>query len=120
MKTKETLLRPGAELNIIPVMQVEQNSKIDIKSLPDVLPILALRNTVLFPGTIYPTIIGRKKSIQLIEDIEKTDGYFGAVPQLNVEIEDPGIRDLYNYGTVTKIVKTFEMPDGSITAILQS
>ena len=117
-KTREFLNNVG-ELNIIPVMHINNDSKIDEENLPEVLPILALRNAVLFPGTVYPTIIGREKSIKLIEDIEKSNGYFGTVPQIDITIEDPGLKDLYTYGTLARVIKTIEMPDGSTTAILQ-
>ena len=92
---------------------------IDQDQLPDSLPILALRNAVLFPGTVFPITIGREKSIRLIEDAERTNSFIGAVPQNDLSVEDPRKDDLYNYGTVAKIVKTLEMPDGTITAILQ-
>ena len=93
--------------------------KIDQEQLPDSLPILALRNAVLFPGTVYPITIGREKSIRLIEDAERTNSFIGAVPQNDLSVEDPRQEDLYQFGTVAKIVKTLEMPDGTITAILQ-
>ena len=109
----------GAEVSIIPVMQGEGMIQIDQDQLPDSLPILALRNAVLFPGTVYPITIGREKSIRLIEDAERSNTFIGAVPQNDLSVEDPRKDDLYRYGTVAKIVKTLEMPDGTITAILQ-
>ena len=109
----------GAEVSIIPVMQGEALMKINESELPDSLPILALRNAVLFPGSVYPITIGREKSIRLIEDAERTNTFIGAVPQNDLTVEDPQKDDLYTYGTVAKIVKTLEMPDGTITAILQ-
>ena len=109
----------GAEVSIIPVVQGEGMMKIDQGQLPDTLPILALRNAVLFPGTVYPITIGREKSIRLIEDAERSNSFIGAVPQNDLSVEDPRKEDLYNFGTVAKIVKTLEMPDGTITAILQ-
>ena len=109
----------GAEVSIIPVMQGEALMKINESDLPDSLPILALRNAVLFPGSVYPITIGRDKSIRLIEDAERANSFIGAVPQNDLAVEDPQKDDLYTYGTVAKIVKTLEMPDGTITAILQ-
>ena len=109
----------GAEVSIIPVMQGDGTIHIDQDQLPDSLPILALRNAVLFPGTVYPITIGREKSIRLIEDAERSNTFIGAVPQNDLSVEDPRKADLYAYGTVAKIVKTLEMPDGTITAILQ-
>ncbi|MBO8444281.1 MAG: endopeptidase La [Bacteroidetes bacterium] len=116
---KDILSPSGTEVNIIPVMQGEGFMKVDEAELPDSLPILALRNAVMFPGTVYPITIGREKSIRLIEDAEKNNRYIGAVPQTDISIEDPKKEDLYRYGTVSKILKTLEMPDGTITAILQ-
>ena len=110
---------PGAEVSIIPVVQGEGVSKIDHAQLPDSLPILALRNAVLFPGAVFPITIGREKSIRLIEDAENNNTFIGAVPQNDLSVEDPRKDDLFGYGTVAKIVKTLEMPDGTITAILQ-
>ena len=101
-------------------MQGEGMMKIDDAELPDVLPVLALRNAVLFPGAIYPVTIGREKSIKLIQDAEKEGFFIGAVPQQDVMVEEPQEEDLFHYGSVCKIVKTLEMPDGTLTAILQA
>ena len=109
----------GAEVSIIPVVQGEGMMKVDQSQLPDSLPILALRNAVLFPGTVFPITIGREKSIRLIEDAEQNDAFIGTVPQNDLSVEEPRKEDLYAYGTVAKIIKTLEMPDGTITAILQ-
>ena len=108
------------DINIIPVVQGEPSSKLDESQLPDVLPVLALRNAAIFPGTVFPITIGREKSIRLIQDAEEHDFFIGAVPQTDVTVEDPGAEDLYAYGTVCRILKTLEMPDGTLTAILQA
>ena len=115
----DILSAAGAEVSIIPVVQGDGLLKVDQSQLPDSLPILALRNAVLFPGTVYPITIGREKSIRLIEDAERRNMFIGAVPQNDLSVEEPRMEDLYGYGTVAKIVKTLEMPDGTITAILQ-
>ena len=115
----DILSAAGAEVSIIPVVQGEGMTKIDHSQLPDSLPILALRNAVLFPGTVFPITIGREKSMRLIEDAERTNSFIGAVPQNDLSVEEPRKDDLFPYGTVAKIVKTLEMPDGTITAILQ-
>ena len=109
----------GAEVSIIPVVQEDSMMKIDKSQLPDSLPILALRNAVLFPGTVFPITIGREKSMRLIEDAERSNSFIGTVPQNDLSVEEPRKDDLYPYGTVAKIVKTLEMPDGTVTAILQ-
>ncbi len=117
---KDFLFPAGAaEVNIIPVMQGDEQLKVDSKDLPDTLPILALRNAVLFPGMVYPVTIGRDKSIALIKAADKNGSFIGAVPQVDVTVEDPEGKDLYEYGTVARIMKVLEMPDGTITAILQ-
>ena len=111
--------QPGVEVNIMPVVGDSSLLKLDESQLTDALPILALRNAVVFPGTVFPVTIGREKSIRLIRDVEARDGALGAVPQTDVTVEDPKEGDLAAYGTVCKVVKTLEMPDGSLTAILQ-
>ena len=120
MKEFKDILSPsGTDVSIIPVMQGEGFLKVDPSELPDYLPILALRNAVLFPGTVYPVTIGREKSIRLIKDAEKNNRFIGAVPQNDITVEDPVKEDLFQYGSVARIIKTLEMPDGTITAILQ-
>ncbi len=115
-----SFLPAGAEVSIIPVLQGEAPIKIDESELPNVLPILALRNAILFPGAIFPITIGREKSVKLIQDAEKNNFYIGAVPQEDVMVEEPQFEDLSRFGSVCKIIKTLEMPDGNITAILQA
>lgn len=117
---KEFTFPFGSEVSIIPVVQGDPNMKIDESELPDVLPVLALRNAVIFPGTVYPITIGREKSKKLIHDAETVGFCIGAVPQLDVMVEEPQQEDLCHYGTVCKVIKTLEMPDGTITAILQA
>ena len=68
-----------------------------------------MRNAVIFPGSVYPVTIGRRKSITLIKDAEKRDSFIGAVPQVDVTVEEPEERDLYEYGTVCRIMKVLEM-----------
>lgn len=107
------------EVNILPVMNIETVHKINEEELPDSLPILALRNAVLFPSTIIPITIGRKKSMKLVKEVYNGSKLLGALTQRDVAIEDPSLIDLYNIGTLARIIKLIEMPDGSITAILQ-
>ena len=117
--TDNFTLPVGAEVNIIPVVQPDMSIKMDSADLPDLLPILALRNAVIFPGAVFPITIGREKSIALIRDAEAAGNFIGAVPQKDLAVEDPKQDDLSYYGTMVKIVKTLEMPDGTLTAILQ-
>ena len=110
----------GAEVSVIPVASPDgpmQGVKED--ELPDSLPILALRNAVLFPGTIYPITIGREKSLKLIQEAEKSNAFIGTVPQKDFSVEEPKAEDLSEYGTVARIIRTLELPDGTVTAILQ-
>lgn len=116
---KDILSPSGSEVSIIPVLQADELMKISDKELPDTLPILALRNAIIFPKTVYPITIGREKSIKLIEDAENHDLFIGTVPQIDMNVEDPHVDDLFKYGTVAKIIKTLEMPDGTLTAIVQ-
>ena len=117
---KEFTFPAGAEVSIIPVVQGDSMMKIDESQLPEILPILALRNAVLFPGAVFPITIGREKSIKLIHDAEKEGFFLGAVPQLDVMVEDPHEEDLFHFGCACRVIKTLEMPDGTITSILQA
>ena len=121
MRHTDDFMMPSnvAEVSIIPVFQGESLPKVDDMELPENLPILALRNPVLFPGSIFPVPIGREKSIRLIEDAEKHNLLIGAVPQKDLSVEDPRIEDLSGFGTVARVMKTIPMPDGRITAIVQ-
>lgn len=107
------------EVNIIPVMSIEAEKKLSDIEMPEIIPILALRNAILFPSTVIPITVGRDKSIKLVRDAYNSSKIIGAASQVDVEIEDPTIIDLYDVGTLAKIVKIIEMPDGTITAILQ-
>jgi ATP-dependent Lon protease, bacterial type len=109
----------GGNMNIVPIMNVEGSSNIDDIELPQTLPILALRDAVLFPGTIMPIPVGREKSIKLIKSLYKSTKIIGTTTQIDVKVEDPQKEDLYEIGTSAKILKIIEMPDGSITALLQ-
>ena len=110
----------STEVNIIPVMSGESPLKIDEETLPGTLPVLALRNAVIFPGTVFPITIGREKSMRLVERVQESGELIGAVPQVNLAEENPLTEaDFYACGTVCKVLKTFEMPDGSVTALLQ-
>ena len=115
----DLLFPNGAEVNIIPVMQGMEMAKVNTSDLPKVIPLLALRNAVVFPGMVFPVTIGREKSINVIRHAEKTNSFIGAVPQTDLMVEDPGRSDLFDFGTVCRIVKVLEMPDGTITALLQ-
>lgn len=109
----------SGDVNILPVMNIEGSSGIEEIDLPQTLPILALRNAVLFPGTILPITIGREKSLKLVKALYKSTKIIGAVTQIDAKEENPKKEDLYEIGTSARILKIIEMPDGSVTAILQ-
>ncbi|HPX76622.1 MAG TPA: endopeptidase La [Bacteroidales bacterium] len=106
------------ETEFIPIV-TEFNEEEDDTNHPETLPILPLRNTVLFPGVVIPLTIGRSKSFKLIKDIHKTTKFFGAVAQKELEIEDPKPDDIYKVGTLAEILKVIEMPDDTISVIIQ-
>ncbi|MBQ8056079.1 MAG: LON peptidase substrate-binding domain-containing protein, partial [Paludibacteraceae bacterium] len=85
----------------------------------NIIPILPLRNIVLFPGIVLPVSIGRKKSLRLIKDVYKKEGFLGAIAQKEINVEEPEIKDLHTTGTIAQILRILEMPDGSTTVILQ-
>ena len=120
MKKDNLLFDAGVgDVNILPVVNMESIQSLDEKELPEVLPILTLRNAVLFPATVIPIAVGREKSIKLVRDAYKSGKILGAVAQMDNEVEHPAIIDLFDIGTLGRILKIIEMPDGSITAILQ-
>ena len=91
----------------------------DELAIPDELPILPLRNTVLFPGVVIPITVGRDKSIKAVNEAYKTDKLVGVLAQKDSNVEDPSIRDLVNVGTVARVIKLIKMPDGGTTVIIQ-
>src|SRR5512133_1259732 len=111
------LIDEGRE--IIPILSDGDDQELEEVVIPGSVPLLPLRNTVLFPGVVIPIAVGRTKSVQLVRDAYRGDKLVAAVAQLDAEIDDPGIRDLNVVGTLGQIVKLLEMPDGTTTAIIQ-
>ena len=105
--------------DFIPLLSVEDEDNMHAEKVPDVLSILPLRNTVLFPGVVIPITVGRDKSITLIKEAYKGDKTIGVVTQKNDGIEDPSPEDLHAVGTVAHIIKMLRMPDGNTTVIIQ-
>src|SRR5664279_3273856 len=105
--------------DIIPIIADGDDGELEDVEVPEAIPILSLRNTVLFPGVVLPISIGRPKSIQLIKDAYRNNKIVGTVAQKDPDIENPEFHDLHSVGTVGQIVKLLEMPDGSTTAIIQ-
>lgn len=109
----------GAESDLIPLLTPEDEEEMLREELPESVPILPLRNTVLFPGVVIPISAGRDKSIKLINDANASDKIIGVVAQKNEEDEDPTKNDIHTVGTVARILRVLKMPDGNITVILQ-
>ena len=107
------------DTEFFPLMSDEDEKKIDKEKNPEILPILPLKNTVLFPGVIIPITIAREKSIQLIKDAEKANKLIGVLSQKDSGVESPTKNDLNSIGTVAQILKMLKMPDGNITAVIQ-
>jgi len=104
---------------LIPLMTPEDEIEINKEELPLTLPILSLRNTVLFPGVVIPITASRNKSIKLIKDANNFNKLLGVVSQKDEKIEDPKSNDIFKIGTVAKILKVLQMPDGNTTVIIQ-
>jgi ATP-dependent protease La len=107
------------EGDIIPIIADGEDGDLEDIDIPETIPVLSLRNTVLFPGVVLPISIGRPRSIQLIKDAYRNDKIVGTVAQKDPDMENPGYDDLHSVGTIGQIVKLLEMPDGSTTAIIQ-
>ena len=107
------------ETEFLPLMSDEDEDKISKEDTPDVMSILPLRNTVLFPGVIIPITIGRDRSVKLIKDAENGKNSIGVVSQKEFDTELPELKDLNEVGTVAQILKMLKMPDGNITAVIQ-
>src|SRR4051812_23756493 len=121
LKLNEIALQSGIDedTDFIPLLSAEDEDNMRNEQIPDILPILPLRNTVLFPGVVIPITVGRDKSIQLIKDYNKSDKTIGVVAQKSDSVEEPTSNDLYRVGTVAHIIKMLRMPDGNTTIIIQ-
>ena len=109
----------GSEAELIPLMTSEDEEALEKEELPEVVSLLPIKNTVLFPGVVIPITVGRDKSIQLIKDANKSKNPIGVVAQKDKKVEDPALNDLYQMGTVAQILRVLKMPDGSTTIIIQ-
>jgi len=109
------------EMEFMPIIPLneEEDANADEQAIPADLPILPLRNTVLFPGVVIPITVGRDKSIKAVNDAYKADKLIGVVAQKDSNVEEPVVSDLEDIGTVAKIVKLIKMPDGGTTIIIQ-
>ncbi len=103
----------------VPIIADGASDDLVVRDLPDQLPILPLRNTVLFPGVVLPISVGRQKSMKLVREVYNNNGLLGTIAQHNQDVDDPVLADLYQIGTVAKVLKILEMPDGNTTVIIQ-
>ena len=108
------------EPDFVPLFSLEEDEEAKQGEVfPDTIPILPLKNTVLFPGIVTPITVGRDKSIRAVQKAYEENRYIGVLSQRDVKIEAPGFQDLFRVGTIARILKLLRMPDGSTTAILQ-
>ena len=120
MEEKITMYMDNKNRSFSMIADVEGDySDLTNMEMPDELPILAVRNLVLFPGVVSPILIGRDTSMALIRKAEKKDGLIGVVCQRDPEVESPIRADLYDMGVYAKVLKTLTLPNGNITAIVQ-
>src|SRR4028119_706944 len=106
-------------VEMIPLLSPEEEEEIDKYKIPDELPILPVKNTVLFPGVVIPITVGRQKSIKLVKKAYKGNRIIGVIAQANQAKEEPASEDLYKVGTVAYILKMLVLPDGNTTIIIQ-
>lgn len=121
MIQKNFLLSPDDDTDFIPIIPLNENENENekITEIDGDIPVLPLRNTVLFPGVVLPITVGRDKSIKAVNDSYKSNKLIGVLAQTDSTIEDPEVKDLCNIGTIAKIVKLIKMPDGGTTIIIQ-
>src|SRR4030081_2040571 len=107
MKESNLFFRPEDEMDFIPIIPLNENDNDDSQEvvIPAELPLLPLRNTVLFPGVVLPITVGRDKSIKAVNEAYKADKLVGVIAQRDSSIEDPGVTDLEDVGTVARIIK---------------
>lgn len=103
----------------LPLFSKQEEEESNKMEIPDEIPILTIKNTVLFPGVIFPITVGRDKSIKLVKEANKLDKTIAVVSQMNSDVEDPSTDDLFSIGVIAKIIKLMRMPDGSTTVIIQ-
>ncbi|TVQ04394.1 MAG: endopeptidase La, partial [Balneolaceae bacterium] len=103
----------------IPLLSEEEERKLTESEVPDSLPILPLKNTVLFPGVVVPITVGRDRSLALVKEAYESDKIIGVVAQKDESVEDPHPKDIYKMGTVAQILKLIKMPDGSKSIVIQ-
>ena len=122
MNHNQYILQGGEdEMEFMPIIPLNEDGSEEegLQSISGDLPILPLRNTVLFPGVVLPITVGRDKSIKAVQDVYKGDKLIGVIAQKDSSVEEPTVSDLEEIGTVAKIAKLIKMPDGGTTIIIQ-
>ena len=120
IETDDTFFSPellDGNHRVIPIV-TGGDEPVEEAEIPDQIPILTLRSSVLFPGAITPITVGRDKSISLVRAVNAEGGLLGAVLQRESDVENPGPDDMYKVGTAARIIKILEMPNGNLTVIL--
>jgi ATP-dependent Lon protease len=109
----------GGDTDFFPLMSGPEDFRFDMNDVPEKLPVLPLRNTVLFPGVLIPIPVGREKSLKLINETYAADKLIAVVAQKDAAVEDPDFDGLYKIGVMAQIIKVLKMPDESTTVIIQ-
>ncbi len=109
----------NGESNVIPILSQDDEARMNEEAIPDSVALLPLRNTVLFPGMVIPITVGREKSLRLARDCANGDDPIGVVAQRDNSVEDPTIKDMYRVGTIARILKTLNIPDGNVMMVVQ-
>src|SRR5436190_14434181 len=114
-------LLPEDEMEFMPIIPLSEdgNENTDEQDIPAEVPLLPLRNTVLFPGVVLPITVGRDKSIKAVNDAYRADKLIGVISQKDSNVEEPSSGDLESIGTVARIIKLIKMPDGGTTVIIK-
>ena len=109
----------ASDAEVIPFVTIGEMDELTSADIPEEIPIMPLRNTVMFPGIVLPVSVGRPKSLRLVNDCIRKKQLLGVITQTDEDVEEPGLSDLHKIGVVSKILKRYNMPDGGVTIIVQ-
>ena len=109
----------ASDAEVIPFVTIGEMDELTSADIPEEIPIMPLRNTVMFPGIVLPISVGRPKSLRLVNDCIRKKQLLGVITQTDEDVEEPGLSDLHKIGVVSKILKRYNMPDGGVTIIVQ-
>ena len=110
---------PAVPIPVLATYNEGESFALSAEELPEELPLIALRNIVIYPGTLVPILVGRKKSVEVIRQAEKENKCFGVIAQRDAAVEDPTLDDLYPMGTIVEVTQIIELPSGELSAILR-